>query len=323
MTENEIKKIREILNKSKKILILTHINPDGDGIGSGLALVNVLTKQKKNVFFINRDPLPKIYKFLPGSNKVKNLKKIDDKFDLAIILECPEIERTGKIIDFKRNVKYTINIDHHMGNTMYADLNIVDPRAAAVGIQIYKMMKAFKWKIDRDVAVCIYTSIIIDTGSFRYSNTTPEVHLIAAELIKAGADPDYIASEVYATTKNSTNLLWQMLSKLKIVKNVGWSFITREMFKKTGADDSDTDNFINSIRSIKEVDIAVLFKEYGKNITKASFRSKNGFDVNKIARKFGGGGHKHASGCVIGQPLIKAKKNVISEIFKYYKNKIK
>ncbi len=323
MTDNEIEKIKKLINQSKKILITTHINPDGDGIGSGLALMNCLTKQKKKVFFINRDPLPKIYKFLPGSSKVKSSKKIIDTFDLAIILECPELERTGNIIDFKKQVKYSINIDHHIGNTMYANLNVVDPKAAAVGIQIYKMMKGFNWHIDRDIATCIYTSIIIDTGSFRYSNTTPEVHLIAAELIKAGADPDYIASEVYATTKNSTELFEKMLSRLKIIKNVGWSEITLDMLRKSGADESDTDNFINSIRSIKEVEIAVLFKEYGKNKTKASFRSKNGYDVNKIARIFGGGGHKHAAGCLIEKPLKETEKKVISEIFKYYKDKIK
>ncbi len=323
MTENEIAKIREKIFQSKKILITTHINPDGDGIGSGLALVNKLIKLKKKVSFINRDPLPKIYKFLPGSKRVKNLSKINENFDLAIILECPEIERTGNIIDFKKQVKYSINIDHHIGNMMYADLNVIDSKAAAVGIQIYKMMKGFNWYIDKDIATCIYTSIIIDTGSFRYSNTTPEVHLITAELIKAGANPEFIASEVYATTKNSTELFRRMLSELKIIKNIGWSFITKDMLKKTRADESDTDNFINSIRSIKEVDIAVLFKEYGKNITKASFRSKNGFDVNVIAKKFGGGGHKHAAGCVISQPLKKAEKSVISEIFQYYKDKIK
>ncbi len=323
MTGSEIEQIKKLIIQSKKILILTHINPDGDGIGSGLALMNYLTKQKKKVFFINRDPLPKIYKFLPGSSKVKNSEKINDDFDLAIILECPELERTGNIIDFKKQVKYTINIDHHIGNTMYADLNVVDPKAAAVGIQIYKMMKGFGCHIDRDIATCIYTSIIIDTGSFRYSNTTPEVHLITAELIKAGADPEYIASEVYATTKNSTDLFGKMLSRLKIVKNVGWSVITLNMLRKSGADESDTDNFINSIRSIKEVEIAVLFKEYGKNKTKASLRSKNGYDVNKIARIFGGGGHKHAAGCLIDLPLKKTENKIISEIFKYYKNKIK
>lgn len=320
MTEKEIASFGNIINNSKKILITTHINPDGDGIGSGLALVHKLKKMNKEVHFINRDLLPKIYEFLPGSKKVKNQKKIKGNYDAAIILECPEIERNGNIIDYKKQVKTTVNIDHHMGNTNFADINIVDPKAAAVGIQIFKLMKGLGWEINKEVADCIYVSIITDTGSFRYSNTTSEVHTIAAELLDIGVDPDFIASEVYATTKNSTRLFTEMLKRLKVIKNVGWSFITKKMLKESGAHESETDNFINTIRAIKEVEVAILFKENNEGNIKASFRSKNGIDVNLIAKKFGGGGHMHASGCVIKESMKKAEKMVLTEIFKYLKN---
>lgn len=320
MTEKEIATFGNIINNSKKILITTHINPDGDGIGSGLALMHKLKKMNKKVHFINRDLLPKIYEFLPGSKKVKNQKKIKDNYDVAIILECPEIERNGNIINFKKQVKTTVNIDHHMGNKNFADVNIVDPRAAAVGVQIFKLMKGFGWEISKEVADCLYVSIITDTGSFRYSNTTSEVHNIAAELLNIGVDPDFIASEVYATTKNSTRLFTEMLKKLKVIKNVGWSFITKKMLKESGAHESETDNFINTIRAIKEVEVAVLFKENSEGNIKASFRSKNGIDVNFIAKKFGGGGHMHAAGCVVKESMKKAEKMVLTEIFKYLKN---
>jgi phosphoesterase RecJ-like protein len=317
----QIEKLADLIKGAKKILLSTHINPDGDGIGSGLALINKLTKMGKKVDFINRDPMPAIYKFLPGSERVKQAKKITGRYDLAIVLECPELERNGGVIDYTAQVKVTVNIDHHLGNTMYGDLNIVDPKAAAVGEQLYRIMRELNWEIDKEVATCIYTSIVTDTGSFRYSNTTPEVHIIASELLKAGANPDYISSEVYASTQAASRLLNLMLSKMKIDGKIGYSFLSKKMFRATGAQDSETDNFINNIRAIRTVEIAMLFKELNKNAVKVSFRSKNGADVNIIARRFKGGGHKHAAGAVINHPLAKAMKLVLSEVRKYYRLK--
>ncbi len=314
MTDNKVKLLGKIIKSAKKILITTHLNPDGDGIGTGLALINKLLKMKKRVDFINRDSMPAIYQFLPKSNKIKNIKKVEGSYDVAIILECPDLARNGGIIDYEKQAKYIINIDHHPDNDMYGDMNIVDSRAAAVGVQIFEIMKKLGWKIDKDVASCLYTAIITDTGSFRYSNTTPGVHIIAAELLRAGADPEAIAFEVYSTTKSSTALLMKMLAGLKIQNKIGWSRLTKKMFRETGAAESDTDNFINSIRSIKEVEVAILFKETAKNVTKASLRARNGADVNKIARKFGGGGHKHAAGCVIKTPIKKAEKLLLAEV---------
>jgi bifunctional oligoribonuclease and PAP phosphatase NrnA len=317
----QIEKLHGMIRNAKKILLSTHINPDGDGIGSGIALMNKLTKMGKKVDFINRDQMPAIYKFLPGSEKVRNVKKITGKYDLAIVLECPELERNGGIIDYTLQSKLTVNIDHHLGNTMYGDLNIVDPKAAAVGEQLYKIMKELCWEIDKDAATCIYTAIVTDTGSFRYSNTTPEVHIIASELLKEGADPEYISSEVFASTAPAVKLLAVMLSKLKTEGKIGYSFLSKKMFEMTGADESETDNFINNIRSIRTVEIAMLFKEINSKTVKVSFRSKGLADVNLIARRFKGGGHKHAAGAVINLPLARAMKLAISEVRKYYRLK--
>lgn len=324
MTDSELNTLAALIKKSKRILLTTHINPDGDGIGSGLALVNEFSKMGKKVDFINRDPLPEIYRFLPNSNRVKNAKKIKGTYDLAIILECPELSRNGGIIDFVKQAKYSANIDHHLGNTMYGDLNIVDPKAAAVGVQLYKIMKHLKYSISPEVSTCLYTAIITDTGSFRYSNTTPEVHHIAADLLRLGADPEYISSEVYASTAASTKLYNMMLDKMKLSGKVGWSFLTKKMFKTTGAKESETDNFINAIRSIRDVEIAILFKEIDAKSVKISLRSKNGADVNYLAKKFNGGGHKHAAGAIVREPIAKAEKLVMAEVKKYYaKGKIK
>ncbi len=311
MTDREAKKISYLLKRAGTILLVTHRNPDGDGIGSGLALMNKLTKMGKKVDFINRDPMPCIYKFLPMAEKVQSKKCVRKKYDLIIYLECPDAERHGSIIK-PENAKKTINIDHHMGNEMYADINIVEPKAPAVGFQLFHFMKKVKWKIDKSAAMGLYTAIITDTGSFSYSNTSPEVHMAAAELLKAGASPVDITSEVYATTRQSTALMMNMLSKLKIKGKVGWSVLTSGMFKKTRAKDNETDNFINSIRAIRGLYVAVLFKEYGPKTIKVSFRSKYGIDVNAIASKLDGGGHKYAAGCVVREPLKQAQALVLS-----------
>jgi phosphoesterase RecJ-like protein len=323
MTRKQALEIDALIKRSKKILVTTHINPDGDGIGTGCALVRCLEQMGKTVDFINRDPMPEIYKFLPGSEKIKNMPKVYGKYDLIIFLECPDLDRNGHIIDHITQTGCSINIDHHPGNVMYADLNVVEPKAAAVGIQLYNFMKHAGWKIDKEMAYGLYTAILTDTGSFGYSNASPEVHMITSKLIARGAKPSEISGQVFSTSEQSTRLLAKMLNKLKIDKSVGWSVLTRAMFKDTGAKENDTDNFINFIRSIRTVDVAVLFKEINSSMVKVSFRSKHGIDVNVIAAGLSGGGHKYASGCVVKQPLAKAVKTVLGEVGKYYRTRKK
>ena len=317
MNQSEAKKLSDAFKKAKTILLTTHRNPDGDGIGSGLALLNRLVKMGKKVDFVTRDPLPSVYRFLPLSNKIKQLPVVTKKYDLAVFLECPDSDRNGKIFDYKKYAAVTANVDHHLGNEMYADINIVDPKAAAVGLQLYRFMKHSGWKLDKDSAECLYAAILTDTGSFNYSNTTPAVHEAAADLLRAGARPAYISSEVYSTSRQSAALLAAMLSRMQIKEGIGWSMLTRDMFRRTGAADSETDNFINSMRSIRDVKIAVLFKEFGPQTVKASFRSKTGFNVNRIAAMFDGGGHKYASGCVIHKPMKEAVAAVLAAVRKH------
>ena len=323
MTKKQANETAGLIKKSRKILLTTHINPDGDGLGSGVALLNVLLKMGKKAEFINRDPLPDIYKFLPLSGRVKHSQKVKGCYDLAIFLECPDLARNGHIIDHIKQAKRTINIDHHLGNVMYGDLNVVEPKAAAVGMQLYQFMKFNGWKITKDIACGLYTAIVTDTGSFAYSNTTPEVHKVIAELVSAGANPNQISGEVYATTFSSAKLMAKMLTAMKFEGRAAWSVLTKKMFKESGARESDTDNFINSIRSIKGVDLAVLFKEVSSDSVKVSFRSKHGVDVNMIATELNGGGHKYASGCFIKKPVKEAEKIVMSEIRKYFKTRKK
>jgi len=319
MNRAQTAKLKQIFGRAKTILLTTHRNPDGDGIGSGLALMSCLLRSGKKVDFINRDAVPGIYNFLEMSKKIRRAREVKKHYDLVVFLECPDFERCGSIIDPEKYAAYSLNIDHHLGNEMYADYNIVDPKAPAVGMQLFNFMKMAKWGIDKNAAEGLYTAIITDTGSFAYSNTTPEVHLAAAELLKAGARPVRISSQVYSTTEESTSLLSAMLSNVRVERSVGYSYISMKMFEKTKASDSETDNFINSIRAIRNVDVAVLFKEYGPAIVKVSFRSKTGVDVNKIANALSGGGHKYAAGCVVRKPLKEAMRLVLGKVHKSIK----
>lgn len=319
MKNEDVKLLIDVFKKAKTILLTTHRNPDGDGIGSGIGLMSMLFKLGKRIDFITKDPVPSIYGFLPYFKRIKSVDVIRKKYDVVVFLECPDKDRNGKIIDFKKNVKLSVNIDHHLNNTKYADINIIDSKASAVGMQLFDFFNKAGWKIDSNVALGLYTAIITDTGSFNFANSTPEVHNTVAELIRKGVNPSFVSSNVYATSLESTKLMAQMLSKIKIENGIGWSVLTKKMFKRTRALDSETDNFINLIRNIKQVQIAVLFKEYGAKVIKASFRSKTGFDVNRIALLFNGGGHKYAAGCVIHKKLKDAISIVLTSIRKHYK----
>jgi phosphoesterase RecJ-like protein len=320
MTKNEAILLKNTLLKAKTILLTTHRNPDGDGIGSGVGLMSMLLKSGKKVDFVTKDPIPSIYNFLPYFKNIKKVDSVKKKYDIIIFLECPDKERSGKIIDFEKNAGLTVNIDHHLGNTLYADINIVDANASAVGMQLFDFFNKIGWKIDLNAATGLYTAIITDTGSFNFANSTPQVHHAVAELIQKGVKPSFISSNVYATSLESTRLMAQMLAKIRVENGIGWSVITQKMFYQTGAKDSETDNFINLIRNIKQVNIAVLFKEYGSKVIKVSFRAKTGFDVNHIATLFNGGGHKYAAGCVIHKNLKEAISIVLSTIKKYKKS---
>ncbi|MCX8092859.1 MAG: bifunctional oligoribonuclease/PAP phosphatase NrnA [Candidatus Goldbacteria bacterium] len=319
MTQKEVALLKKVFKKAKTILLTTHRNPDGDGVGSGVGLMSMLLKFGKKIDFVTRDPVPFIYNFLPYYNKIKKLNAVKKKYDVVVFLECPDKDRNGKIIDFKKNAKLTVNIDHHLGNTKYADINIIDSEASAVGMQLFEFFKKAGWKIDLNTAIGLYTAIITDTGSFNFANTTPQVHNVVAELIEMGVKPSFVSSNVYATSFASTKLMSLMLSKIKIQNGIGFSVLTRKMFEKTGAQDSETDNFINLIRNIRTVKIAVLFKEYGPKVIKVSFRSKTGFDVNRVASIFDGGGHKYAAGCIIHKNLKETISIVLSTIKKQYR----
>lgn len=326
-----LSKLVNLIQKNKKFLIASHINPEGDSVGSSIALALGLKKLRKSVSVVNRDAVPEVLRFLPFSNLFSRSRKIrTQKFDVLFIIDCNTIERAG----FKMNhlkAKNIVIIDHHIHSVSVSDqcqsrsLNTdticwIDPSASATGELIYKLLDALRVPIDKGIATNLYTAILTDTGGFRYSNTTPESLNIASQLVKAGADPWEITREVYENFSfNCLRLLTLCLMTLKKEDKLAWLTITKDMYKKTNTSVEDIEDFVDYPRKIRGIEVAILFRQDGRNLYKISLRSKGSVNVANIARAFGGGGHANAAGCEMKGSLEEVKRRV----FKAVRNSIK
>jgi bifunctional oligoribonuclease and PAP phosphatase NrnA len=303
---------------SSRLFLATHINPDGDAIGSLLALNCLLGGLGKDVTAFVADPIPSNFRFLPTSNLVVNelSGRQDRSFDLAIVVDSTDWERTGEDIPSIVRPAKVINIDHHVSNNSFGDINYVDPKASAVGEMLYDVVDALGMKIDARVATCLYTAIMTDTGSFTYSNTTARAFEISEKLVRCGARPAKIAEEINENYSVSRlELLRLALFSLEFTGNrrIGSMTITQEMFKETGTGPDMIEGFIDYPRFVAGVKVAVLFRELAGGGYKVSFRSRDALDVSRIAGRFGGGGHVNASGCTIPGDLARVKGDVFSE----------
>ncbi len=314
-----MKKAIEALKKYKSFLITAHVNLEGDSIGSQLAMKKLLDAIGKKAVIVDDDHIPEHYEFLPGAGEVSNcLEKVRD-FDAAIVLDCPNMKRTGRVADIITKKKVPIiNIDHHISNEQFGDINWVDANASSAGEMVYRLFKGMDVRIDKGTALSLYITILTDTGSFNYDNTSRVTHEIAGELLGYGLDPAVISEKVYEQRSVADiKLLGLVLSTLKINKNGDLAYleVTRKMLKSTGMDVSRSEGFINYARSIENVRIAIFFKEDPKKKGRisVSFRSKSGVNVNGIAAAFGGGGHIKAAGCVIAGTLAAVEKKVLKK----------
>ena len=308
--------ILETLNEYETFLISSHINPDGDAVGSQLALYSILSDLGKKVSVVNSDPFPSDYDFLPNAevfhvaSNIQRLASSIQNVDVAIILDCGNLGRIGEELAEQVCPKRAlINIDHHSGNEYFGTYNLVDTKACAAAELVFRLMEHGNMEIGRDRAICLYTAIITDTGSFKYSNTTPEAHRIAARLIDEGVSPSLIAESVYDIIPyQRAKLLSLALETLQISPDgkIAWMWVTQEMHQKTETGSVDTADFIDYARSLKDIEIALFFREIQDGGIKVSLRSKTGLDVSQIAASFGGGGHKAAAGCTINESMDKA-----------------
>ncbi len=308
------RKFYEVIEKGEHILILPHILPDGDTIGSSLALFLALKKMGKTPYILLPDEIPYNLRFLPVRYIIKEISKALTP-DIVISIDCSDLDRLGIRSQYIRNEGLSINIDHHITNTLFADLNIVEDAASATGEIVYALIKEMDVEMDAEMATCLYTAISTDTGSFKYSNTTPKTHEIAADLLGKGIVLNDITTEVYQNKPPyQVKLLSAVLSTLEFHYDghVAILLVTENILGDSGASPADTDGLIEYARDIKGVEVGILLKELKPGEIKVGLRSKYQVDVSKVAGAFGGGGHSKASGCTIYGSIEDAKHMLIS-----------
>lgn len=296
------------------------MNLEGDALGSVLAMYHVLKKLKKQAVVFNNDPTPIAYSFLPSVKVIKN-ELHDKNFDVALVLDCSDSFRTGKVKDYLDRARYIVNIDHHISNTYFGDINWVDPQASSACEMVFKICKALD-VIDKNIATCLYTGIFTDTGSFTYANTSDAVHKIIGELLKYKVTPNKIYDSLHSfCDSNDIRFIGTILSSLKTDhnNNIAWAVITH--WPDKGYD--LTEVIFSVFRYLRDVDVFVLFKRLGRDKVRVNFRSRYKVDVNRVARFFGGGGHKRASGATVDGSLYEVEKKVISFIKRYSNGKNK
>ncbi len=315
-----ISEIIKLIKESENIAILSHAAPDGDSIGSSLALYNSIISIGKKAKVIIDDDVPVIYRFLKNADEICYVDTVD-KFDLAIVLDSSGVDRLGNSSKYLVNKK-VVNIDHHISNTGFGTYNIVHTDAAATAEIIYKIIIKMGIRIDKDIAGCLYAGIVTDTGKFQYSNTTSETHQIASELLKHGVNSSEFFKLIYQNiTKEKTKLIGESINIMEFYCEDKISVITlsKEQFLKTGAKEEDTEGIIDFARDINSVELALLFRESKDGNIKISFRSKDYINVNVFAGKFGGGGHKSAAGATVSGDIISVKEKVLSKAFELFR----
>jgi phosphoesterase RecJ-like protein len=292
--------ILSTLQEAKRVLVAAHIYPDGDALGSQLALGECLESLGKEVFFYSEEKVGHLYDFLPGCEKLRHAVADISGFDCVVTVDCADAQRLGKLADRLLSAKRLIMIDHHAGHNLFGDLHWVDPGRASTGEMVYDLMVALGAEISCDAAYCLYTAVVSDTGSFRYSSTTADTFRVAAELVNRGVKPSEVAGKLFDNfTINRLRLLKLVLDSLEVHADDRIAFITatREMFDETGTTPADTENFINYPRSLLSVRVAAFIKETRNGVVSVSLRSKgDDCDVAAVAIEFGGGGHRNAAG---------------------------
>ena len=311
--------IREKIEQADSIIIFSHVNPDGDTLGSNLALSMVIEEEfHKKVDSVYVGNLPNIYSYLPSFGRFKDVQTIkpDKKYDLAIAVDVASKDRMVLGTNIYDNAVNKINIDHHKTNVGYGDINLIDGDAACVGVLLYKMFMEWNVKITKDTARCIYTSLLTDTGGFKYENTTSDTFILASELVKKGVSPTYEFRSCYETKPQSMVQFQAYVVSKTIFYNGGkiaFAKITRSDMSKFNATDDYTEGIAETLRTSKDVEIAAILKETKEGYTKVSLRSKT-VDITKIVTDFGGGGHTFAAGCTIKKPIAIAFDKLLQRV---------
>lgn len=288
---DELKGILDLMLSKDNILIVSHVVPDGDSIGSQIALGNFLQDQGKRVIMVNQDGIPSRYRFLDPR---KRIKKSFEGFhpDLVLVLECSNLNRIGKLKNMIPKGSTIINIDHHPDNTLFGSINYLDTQASAIGEIIYDLLKSSDYTFDLDTANALYTSILTDTGRFSFNNTTPRSLMICSQLIQLGADPKFINDQLYFNhSQGCLRLLGNILGNLELLENGKYCLlsIACKSLNGFGVNPQDTEGFVDYTLFLEGAVVGALFLETSRKVVRVSLRSNGSIDVGAIAKHFGGG----------------------------------
>jgi phosphoesterase RecJ-like protein len=293
------RRIADEIHRRQRFIITSHVRPDGDAIGSQLAMAFALRALGKDVGLVNGDKPPTPLLVFPGVGDIEVSTEIADPKDAVIVMECGDLARTG-VTGFERG--FVINIDHHPGNTMYGALNWFDLTAAACGEMVFDLIQELGVPLTEEIATHVYIAILTDTGSFHYSNITPRTFDICRSCVEAGVDPPSIARSIFDSNNlGRLKLFGAVLSKMELdsTGRLATVFVDHKLAQDCGGTYEDTEGLINLPLTVKEIQAVVFFKESGPNEWRVSMRSKGNIDINAVAKEFGGGGHKNASGCTV------------------------
>jgi bifunctional oligoribonuclease and PAP phosphatase NrnA len=309
--------IGSIIKEKKDFAIVCHSSPDGDSLGSMLGLYSCLSEIGKNADVFVEDVVPEKFYFLPLSNEICSIEESKDRYDCVFVLDCGDLDRLGSCRDIIYKCNTVINIDHHLTNDLFGHINFVDTNASSVGEIIYQLLKINGFEISKNTAICLYTSIIADTGGFKYSNTTSMTLSIAGDLINTGINFSDINNRVFdIKTITQIKLISKVTSTLTTFLNdkVAIIYLSKGMLEECNATEDDASEFVNFARDISGVEVGVFIKEKDPKVSRVSLRSKNYADVRAIAEKFGGGGHLRAAGCTVEGSIQEAMQIILNEI---------
>jgi len=311
-------RVTDILRNGSSFLITSHVDLDGDALGSELGLALALKRMGKDVTVINRDCTPLCYKFLPGSDLLQNLSSEIGDFEAALVLDCTNLERTGEVANVILGRKVpVVNIDHHNSNAGFGSINFVRPDACAAALLVLEAIDGLGERVSPDVATCLYTAILTETGSFRFSNTSAEALQVSARLAGEGADPFAIAAQIYdRKSPAALRLIGGALSSLEVALNGTVSVISLE---RAGGENcrsvaDELEGIVSFAMAVEGAKVAVSLRELPDGIVKVSLRSCGAVDVDLVARQFGGGGHSNAAGARVKGTLADVKGIVLEKI---------
>lgn len=307
-----VKEVLRRIEERQRFLLTSHARPDGDAVGSALACCQILRSMGKEADVFLRDGVPRIYQPLPFADKVVQAERVHGDYEAAILLECDSVQRT-RLEGLEE--RFLINIDHHLSGRPFAHVNWIDPTAVATAEMVYRLAREAGVKISAEIATCLYTALLTDTGSFMFEGTNEHTFALARELVLAGANPAHCARSVYfghSTAK--MRLLGAALSNLHREGPLAWIWVTQEQMERFGAREEDCEGLVNYAPSIQDVEVAAFFRELPDGRYRVSLRSKGALNVAAAAESFGGGGHACASGCSLDGPLTVAVARVLAQL---------